>query len=376
MLLLPALFLALPASAQDRDEKSATIVVTGASLADSEARLAACLARKCPPKEDIEASLAHAENQFIAGDYGGARRTLGKSRGRNNRYAKLLPIEVSDLNRAHGRLSNLDGRPDQSRLLQIEALDALKAGLDDNDTRVFMQQLMVGDEFARVGRLRAAEEVYRRVAKRARKAGHLHVVGYAMLREAVMFGAIASVQPDYRSAAKRKITNIERTIEPELAGFRDAAKLLRASLAAYENDSDALEKAIAAIPPRESGRPVLIYAPPVRLEKIVANSEEILPPQQDDPQWVDVRFQIAADGRVQDAEVLRDSGNIERDWPKLALESVSRRRYAPLVAQGTTRIERFSYVHDLMTRTGSRITGRANNGRLTSLDITDDAPRN
>lgn len=378
VLLLPALVLALPVSAQDQDDKSTTIVVTGTSLADSEARLAACLARNCPPREDIEASLAHAENQFIAGDYAGSRRTLGKSRGRNDRYAKTLPIEVADLNRAYGRLSNLDGRPDQSRLLQIEALDALKAGLDDKDARVLMQQLMVGDEFARAGQLRAAENIYRRVGKRARKAGQLYVVGHAMLRDAVVFGAMASVRSDYRGTARRKIADIERTAEPELAGFRHAAKLLRASLAAYENDSEALEKAIAAIPPRKSGKPVLIYAPPIRIEKITAGGDQTLPASEGSPEWIDVRFQIAANGRVQDAGVVHDSGNIGKDWPKLVLESVSRRRYAPMLTQGegTTRIERFSYVHDLTMKTSSRIVRRASDGRLTSLDLTDDTPRN
>ncbi|HVJ02496.1 MAG TPA: hypothetical protein VM662_09955 [Sphingomonas sp.] len=377
-LLLPALLLALPVSAQDQDEKSTTIVVTGVSPADSEARLAACLARNCPPREDIEASLAHAENQFIAGDYAGARRTLGKSRNRNDRYARVLPVEVSDLNRAYGRLSNFDGRPDQSRLLQIEALEALKAGLDDKDSRVLMQRLMVGDEFARAGRLRAAEDIYRTVAKQARKAGQLHVVGQAMLRDAVVFGAMASVRSDYRSTARRKIADIERTAEPELAGFRHAARLLRASLAAYENDPEALEKAIAAVPPQKSGKPVLIYAPPIRIEKITAGGGQILPASEGGPEWIDVRFRIAADGRVHDAGVLRDSGNIARDWPKLVLESVSRRRYAPLLTQGegANRVERFSYVHDLMLETGSRIVRRASDGRLTSLDLTDDTPRN
>ncbi|MGK6356361.1 hypothetical protein ACMGDH_14190 [Sphingomonas sp. DT-207] len=50
------------AAPQDQNE-STTIVVTGVSLADSEECLEACLARRCPPREDIEALLAHAENQ-------------------------------------------------------------------------------------------------------------------------------------------------------------------------------------------------------------------------------------------------------------------------------------------------------------------------
>jgi hypothetical protein len=51
------------------DPPAQTIVVTGASLAETGRRLAGCLARHCPPDEDIAATLAHAENLFVAGDY-------------------------------------------------------------------------------------------------------------------------------------------------------------------------------------------------------------------------------------------------------------------------------------------------------------------
>jgi hypothetical protein len=52
-----------PAARQDQQ----TIIVTGRSLTDTERALRDCLARKCPPNEDIDASLAHAENLFVAG---------------------------------------------------------------------------------------------------------------------------------------------------------------------------------------------------------------------------------------------------------------------------------------------------------------------
>ncbi len=378
ILILLAIVLTPPAAAREQDEKSQTIVITGTSLADSEARLAACIARHCSPKEDIEASLAHAENQFVAGDYAGARRTLGKSRGRNNRYAETLPIEVSDLNRAHGRVSNFDGRPDSGQLMQIEALDALKAGLDDNDARVLMQRLMVGDEFARAGRLRAAEDMYSKVAKEARKTGQLRVLGHALLRDAVVHGAVASVRPSFRTAAERKIARVEATQEPELADFRHAAKILRAKLAVWDQDTKALDDAIAAIPPQKIGKPLLIYSPPIRLEKLASGSGGATPASEGGPEWIDVRFRIAANGTVHDIETLRDSGNVGGNWPKLALQALAQRRYAPLVpfsgSDGATRIERFSYVHDLVTETGSRIARRSSSGRITSLDLTHDVP--
>jgi hypothetical protein len=371
---LLATILALPAAAQDRaatDESA--IVVTGQSLSSTKAQLDACLARRCPPREDIEASLAHAENQFVAGDYPAARRTLGQSRGRNRRFAATLPVEVADLNRAYGRMNNLDGRPDMSRLAQIEAVDALRAGLDDKDSRILAQRLMVGDEFARVGRLRGAEEVYNQVAREARKTRQFDMLGHALFRDAVVTGSVASVRPNYRSAAERKIARIENSREPELASFRDAARLLRANIAGQRGDLPALEKAIAAMAPQKSGTPVLIYAPPI----LSAPAQRLaIPSSGGEAEWIDLRFRVAADGRVHDVETLRVSGNVDSVWPKLVEQSVSARRYAPLAlprgSDGAVRIERFAYVHDLTRETGSRIVARLRHGRITSLDLTQD----
>src|SRR4051794_22444833 len=81
-----------------------TIVVTGRR--DSEAALKACLERHCPPKEDIDATLAYAEQLFEAGDYAGARTVLKRSLGRNAGEARRYPVEVSDLYRANGLVAN------------------------------------------------------------------------------------------------------------------------------------------------------------------------------------------------------------------------------------------------------------------------------
>src|SRR5687768_17818135 len=62
--LLPLLALsgATVAQAQEQNEGSGqTIVVTGTSLSQTERNLRDCLARNCPPDQDIAATLAHAE---------------------------------------------------------------------------------------------------------------------------------------------------------------------------------------------------------------------------------------------------------------------------------------------------------------------------
>lgn len=93
------------------------VVVTGQRLETTANALAECLARHCPPKEDIDASLAHGENLFLAGEYAQARHVLGKARARNLRYAATYPVEVGDLARAYGCLSTSTGSltSDESR---------------------------------------------------------------------------------------------------------------------------------------------------------------------------------------------------------------------------------------------------------------------
>lgn len=391
LLLLLSTALAYPGSAQEQADAQGsivpqeqpgeiqTVIITGTPIHESESRLAACLARKCPPKEDIHASLGHAENQFVAGDYAGARRTLYYAPARNKRFAATLPTEVADLLRAHGRMTNLDGRVDLGRLSQIESLDALRAGFGETDSRVLIQRLMIGDEYARANRLRAAEGVYKSVARKARAVGQWNVVGAAMLRDAVAHGAVASAVPQYRYIARSKLAKLEKSREPELAPYRAAGRLLRAQLAALDKDQGPLEEAIAAIPPGSPQNPVLVYAPPI----IDPQSEPTLTilsvAGSGTPEWIDVSFRIAANGTVYDVERVRGSDNMSGAWPKLVTGSVGKRRYAPLAlpagSDGPRRVERFSYIHDQAYATGSRIAGRSYSGRITSLDITADASR-
>lgn len=377
VLLIGSALFVLPAIAQAQDSSDVqTVVVTGKPLAETERQLKSCLARQCPPREDIDASLAYAENQFVAGEYHAARSTLAAARGRNARFASQYPVEVADLTRAYGRLSDLDGYRNLSRLLQIESLDALKAGLDKGDSRVLMQRLMTGDEYARAGRVVAAIDVYRKVAKQADKAGLPQVRGYAMFREAALYGSVSEQRPAYRSAAENAIARIEKTVQPELAPFRSAAGMLRASLASRHGDKQAVDKAVASLGTKVD-KPVLIYAPIVQLD------QSNVPPTgvglaslglDTGPQWIDVRFRIAADGTVNDVETLRQSDAVHGLWPRKVREAVAGRRYAPLrlaaEEEGLERIERFTMVFDTHTPTGSRLRSRALIGRLSSIDLT------
>ncbi|TGX50141.1 hypothetical protein E5A73_17105 [Sphingomonas gei] len=375
-----ALAAAFPANAQDAPESDQTIVVTGTPLWQTEAALKDCLARKCPPKDDIDASLAHAENQFVAGQYHEARKTLAAARSRNARHAAAFPVEVADLTRAYGRLTEVDGYPDLGRTLQIDALDALKAGLDKGDSRVLMQRLMVGDQFGKRGRFRAAVDVYAKVTRQARKAGLPTVAGFAMLREAMIYAAASYSNPAYREGTERRIKAIEQTPEPAFAEFRFAARLLRARLASERGDPAALDTALAAFKRDRLDRPVLVFAPPLLIQRAEGHESGRFRDGRNInkvPEWIDVRYRIAADGTVNDIETLRESSNFQATWPKTVRENLAQRRYAPFAlpagSDGLTKVERFTMVYDVYRPTGSRLRVRSSWGRISSLDLTAEA---
>lgn len=158
------------------------VVVTAVPLKDAQAALAACLAQHCPPDKDIEATLAVAELQFVAGDYKDARGVMLKSIARNHRFAKTYPVAVSDVLRANSRVAAHLGETDAYHSGALDVVSALKAGLPETDERVLGAQIELADSFAKTGRPEAAVELYRRVAKRAHASGHPRAEGYALLR--------------------------------------------------------------------------------------------------------------------------------------------------------------------------------------------------
>ncbi|KQM63698.1 hypothetical protein ASE75_11405 [Sphingomonas sp. Leaf17] len=377
--MLQAVAAPAPQAASVPEDK--TIVVVGRRLSDTERALAACIARKCPPREDIDASLAHAENQFLTGDYAESRRTLLAARRRNAKYAKDLPVDVSDLLRANARLAGLNGAATAARINTIDTLDALKSGLPADDPRVLMQRLSVGDAFAKQARFEAAEDIYNRVARQARAAGLPQVEGHALLRNAVLFTAIAGVNPAFRDRARKAIARVQATTDPAQAGFRDAAVTLSSRAASGVSDEKAQAAARADMatvaPAARATTAVLIHAPPIDLGERGASAQTVMAMQGDDaPQWVDVAFWVAPDGSVRDIDIVRQSANAGGGWIGKVKESLAGRVYRPLALAasdpGLRRIERYSLVYDVLAVLGSRIPSRESVPHIEITDLTVD----
>lgn len=386
-----ALFIAIaaPVAAQDRvpPAEPDEIVVTGIRLEVSAAALRDCIARRCPPDQDIAATLAHAENLFVAGDYKEARKTSLGGIKRNKRYSRTYPVEVAGLLRANSRIGAHLGEGDSFRIGALDVVSALKSGLPHDDPRVLSARLEVGDSFARSGRIDGALNIYRDVASRAHDLNLPAVEGFARLRTAILYRTLAAANPAiFRGEARRAIAALVDSPDPRLASFALAAKLVGAQMAAGEGDSAAIDRIVAEYRKAAGGTaiPVLLYSPGIN-QRDVPNAAlrggsvlNRIPMQNVDDQWVDVSFWITPDGKVTDAGVLRRSAGLSGDWVNPIIVAVAGRRYAPLVTGpnelGLFRVERFTYTARWENGTGTHLRVREPTPHIETLDLSRDPP--
>ncbi len=364
---------------------SADIIVMGKSLKDTAADLAKCLQNRCPPDKDVAASVAHAENQFVAGDYSGAQRTLHASLGRNRKHSRAYPLEVSSLLRANSRVAEHLGEAKDYQLSVLDMRNTLKTGYGENDFRTLVAQVEVGDSRAKLGYPDEAEAIYRGVEARALGAKQYRVASFARLRRALIARAKFDAEP---TPANRDRLNsqLDALIAQPLPGADDfilAAKVLRARedrKSGASASTDELVRSFAAS--GGASRPVLLFSEPLTR----------IDPRQPVPggdtsreawtrwstnrngEWADVGFWIGADGHVSDAEVLRSSGSIA--WAKPVLGNVTRRVYAPLRTDGDSApgfymVERYTLTARVTEgETGTHLRTREATPRIEMLSLT------
>ncbi|OYW23444.1 MULTISPECIES: hypothetical protein [unclassified Sphingomonas] len=384
----PLLSSGTPAQVNTDGGKEPPIIVYGESLADSARRLNGCIERQCAPDQDIAATLRHAENQFVAGDYLNARRTLLASRSRNKKFSKTYPVEVANLLRANSRVAAHLGEGEAQFLGAVDTVSALKAGLPDDHPRVLGARVELGDAYARFSRFTAAESTYRDVARRARELGLSKIEGHALLRIAAMYTLLAEEDPaSYRYSAKRALDTLVSSDNPNLALFADAARVLKARIAFRNGDSSVVDALIARYQTQAPElTPTLLYAP--RLDSFQsARTDNLnidfgfssalgrLATRNFDDQWIDVGFWVAPDGRVTDAAILRQSGRYSNrnPWAAPILASIEGRRYARIALDpsdpGIFRIERYTFTSRWTGITGTRIRQRSVQPQIEFLDL-------
>lgn len=375
--------ISLPAFAQNDDKRE--IVVTGRSLKDTENDLKACLARGCPPDEDIKATLAHAENLFVEGDYRNARETLGKSLGRNRQHKGQYPIEVSDLLRANGNVAAHLGEVNSYRLSVLDMRDTLKGALKPDDYRVFGAEIEVADSRLKLGYIEEAKDKYLQIEKQAMAKGLPFVSAIAKLRELSLRVQVADKEKTAfaKKEANEALDSYIANPTPGAEQYRLVAEVLKSRMDRQSGSSDTTDKIIAryaALGGTE--RPMLIYAKPIEMNeaqtaRAAAGGSDLnrIGTQVVEDRWVDIGFWIGADGRIDEPEILRSEGST--DWTDVVVKSIKSRIYAPLKAEkdgsspGVYAVERFSITAGYEdATTGTRIRKRSPVAKIERIDLT------
>ncbi len=368
-LLLALLMQAAPAA----PSTTADIVVTARPIKELRADWQACLAGHCMPTQEIARALALAEAQVREGDYPGGWATLRKAKNRNLRYAETLPVPVARVVRASARLAGLNGQPVVSRVGMIDAVDALKKGLDNEDARVLVARIDIADAFVDEQRIDAALDQYLRVEKTARAAALPAVAAMARYRYAMLLTGLSTSSSGgrglYLADARRELARIAASDDPAMAEYRDTARLVALNLLPEKKRQAAVDDLMPALTPRAADSLVLAYAPAVDLSrKVVAP-----PPPGEAQQWADIAFRIAPTGRVTDVAPIARSPHLADGWLDAATKALGERRYVPLALPpgdpGVRHAARVTFVSDEAVKTGSRMAVASDQARVDIVDL-------
>ena len=373
----------VPSMAQDDAKRE--IVVTARSLKDTAADLKACIARKCPPDQDIKATLAHAENQFVEGDYRDARATLANALGRNRKHKGQYPVEVSDLLRANGNVAAHLGESDIYRLSVLDMRDTLKGALKPNDYRVFGAEIEVADSRLKLGYLEEASDKYLEIEQRALTMGLPQVAAVARLRDLSL--RVQRAETEKTAFRRNDATSaIDQFLKEPTGGaeeFKIVAEVLKSRMDRNGGNSETTDKLIARYAAMGgTERPVLLHSKPIEMNeaqaaRAMAGGSDLnrLGTQVVEKRWVDIGFWISADGKVDEPEILRSEGGT--GWTDVVLKSIKTRIYAPLKVEkaGTTpgiyAIERYSLTAQFENDvTGTRIRQRSPIAKIERTDLT------
>jgi hypothetical protein len=357
-------------------EPNAPIVVTGIRIQDYRDRLAACLARHCPPDEDIDATLALAEALVIEGDYRESRATVRASLRRNDRHAAAYPEPVSDLYRADGRIARNLGQDQQALRSTHGILEALQRGLPREDYRHFTARLELADMQMTTGHADSARDTLRELVAVARAAGREDVVARAELRR---LWYDYNLEP--RGPTRARLEEMMRSTDPARRLQATGARVLLSRILRDEGDAAGADALLAGLARGPSNRRRLIHSPPYQLvqQEIVSPDDDIRPTsainrltQNYEGKWIDVGFWVLPDGRVDGLEILRRGGNAA--WARPLIESIQGRLYST-GDEATYRLERYTLTARLEAATGTHLLRHSPAGRVEYIDLTAaDAP--
>ncbi|HEY0326540.1 MAG TPA: hypothetical protein VGC46_11300 [Allosphingosinicella sp.] len=345
-----------------------TVVVTGTRISDLEDALNACLARSCPPNEDVDATLALAEGRFLDGDYAKALEDITQSLRRNRRHGAQFPEPVSDLYRAQARVQWHRGRDNHAKIATRRILEVLREGLPQEDHRHFTARLEGVEMLLRIGDFGGARSELAELAERASAAGRDDVRRLADMRR---------LRVDYFLDRRRTMARLEQLARATNPGQRFemiSSRLLLAAIHRLEGNearSDALLASIPTGPRRE-----LLFSPPF-LADVREHAQNGPVPTRVATEfrnaWIDVGYWIGADGRVADVEVVRHGTN--PSWAEPLVRAIRGRIFSRSTdGQASYRLERYTFTAPLELDGNTRAGLRRNveRARVEFMDLTTD----
>lgn len=334
----------------------------------AEKELAACLARACPPAQEVEASLQASVEQFADGRYTDARRTLQTAISRNKRHAAQLPGPISSLYATLATVAEHEGDTGLWRQASRSNVEILRAHLGRTDPATLTEELSFADDLVGQGMIRLADDSYDRVQQRAAATGQPQLAASAAFRR----GWLALQQERFRDAQRFAETAVQ------LAGDKDAVmaelrEIMRTRIAVRKGDDAAVDALAARLRQSAVTHPVLMYAPPIY---------DINPPRNElSPQarhhdrairFADIGYWIRPDGKVADVEMLRTNGLGQ--WGPGISQHVRARRYVPLRLAGGQpglyRIDRFTVRGNMGVPLGTRLRQRMGDLSIHVVDLT------
>lgn len=330
-------------------DEVAPVVVTGTRSKAARRELEACLARKCPPGEDMRASLRSVNESFLAGDYERARKTVAAAIGRNRRFADRHPVLLAGLHKAEVTVTKHMGRG-ANAARSVEAVAPLLARrYGVKSPEVLWARLEAADTFAAAKQLIEAREIYLALQTDARAAGDTALERAVEVRLAW--------EPAIRGRpglARRNLQALIDRAEPDDPQQKLAARILQLKLLRGADRDKAAAKLIAEVEGR-TPTPMLLWSPPLALRPSETPAG-LLPGQRpsrviaDQSEWVDVGFWINSAGRVEAPEILRGLPS-DASWHRHVLDGVGRRIYSPPASGGSAADDRLYRVERLALAT-------------------------
>lgn len=335
----------------------------------AEKELAACLARNCPPAQEVEAALEASVEQFADARYADARRTLQDAIRRNKRHAADLPGPVSSLYATLATVAEHEGDTNLWRTASRNNVLILRKNLGTANTATMTEELSFADDMVGQGAIDLADGIYSRVQSRAAANGRGDLAASAAFRRAWL----ALQRERFRDAQRFADTAVTLSGKDN-AVMTELREIVRTRIAVRKGDEGAVDALAARLGQATSVRPTLIYTPPIDDINPPRSPLDALPPLRDNSiRFADIGYWIQPDGKVTDVEMLRTNGLGQ--WKPGILHHVGQRRYVPLKLTagqpGQYRIDRFTVRGDMHTPIGSRIRQRMGNLSIHVVDLTE-----